>query len=146
MSGGACESAEVTGEGRQHSVKDGRPVRNARRNRMLLLSVLAIYTALLAAFAWIIEAAFGGRRAWMTIALLVAAWVYLLWAHLRDMREIARAERVLEAGGVELPDEKPVPIRLAESRESLFVSIVALVLIALVFVAYFSGWLRMGRP
>jgi hypothetical protein len=110
------------------------------------LSVLGIYTALLAAFAWIMAAASGGRRAWTITALLGTMWAYLLWTHFRDMRGIARAERALKADGVELPDEQPIPIRLAESRESLVVSLVALALIALVFIAHFADWLPMvGR-
>ena len=124
---------------------ESQPVRNATRNRILTLSALALYTTLLVAFAWIMVAADGGRRAWVTIAMLVAAWVYLLWTHLRDMRQIARVERALQADGIELPDERPIPIRIAESRESLFVSVIALTLIVLVFVAYFGSWLRIGR-
>ena len=117
-------------------------MRNARRNRILTLSVLALYTALLVAFAWMAVAVSGGRRAWVTVALLIGGWAYLLWTHVRDMREMARA---LKADGVELPDEEPIPIRLAESRESLIVSVVMLALIALAFVAYLGGWLRMAR-
>ena len=116
-------------------------MRNARRNRILTRSVLALYTALLVALGCIMATALGGPRAWVTVALLAGAWAYLLWTHVRDMRDLARAERALKANGVELADEQPIPIRLAESRESLIVSIIALTLIALAFVAHFAGWL-----
>jgi hypothetical protein len=40
---------------------------------------------------------------------------------------------------VSVSDDEPIPIRLAESRESLVASLIALALIAAVFVAHFGG-------
>ena len=41
-----------------------------------------------------------------------------------------------------VPDEEPTPIRPAESRESLVVGLIMLLLMAAAAVAYFGGWIR----
>ena len=54
-------------------------------------------------------------------------------------------DREYRRHGMDGRDEEPIPVRWAESRESLVVSLVMLSIIAGVFVAYFSGWLSRAR-
>jgi hypothetical protein len=86
-----------------------------------------------------------GARFWTFATVMVGGWTWFLIGTLRDRRDLDEIERELRDAGVQIPDEPPVPIKLAESRESLLVSIIALVLIAGVLVAYYAGWLeRLG--
>ena len=84
-----------------------------------------------ASLVWIgVQSGFSRIRTTVVCATVLAIWIPFLWKMGRD--------------GVHamLPT---TPIRLAESRESLIVSIVLLVLIALVFIAYRTGLLyRVG--
>lgn len=120
-------------------------MQNAKRNRILTMSAFTLYTALWAAISWIIVALSRRDHLWIVVASLAVPWVYFCWTYIREMREIERAERTLEADGIELPDEEPIPIKVAAIRESLVASLIALTLIALTFAAYFGGWLGHGR-
>ena len=76
----------------------------------------------------------------LPVAVVAAWWAYLQWNGYRRLRQVREAERRLLAEGVTISDEDPIPIRLAESRQSLVVSLIALVLIVLVFVGHYAGW------
>ena len=117
-------------------------MRNATRNRIVMSVMMLIFTGVIGTFVWIlIQASEGVDRAAVSAALLVLLWAGVVGSGLRQTREIRRLERSLEAQGVALPDEEPIPIKVARDGESLVAGIIALGLIALAFVAYHMGWL-----
>ena len=118
-------------------------MRNRRRNRLLLG---AAYLVTLGIFASVVYLAYAmsspGRRGAVIVAAvgLGAVWVWIVWSGVRQSRDLRSIERNLRDAGLELPDEEPIPIRLAESRESLVVSLILLALIACTFIGYYGGW------
>ena len=117
-------------------------MRNATRNRIVMSVMLLIFTAAVGMFVWImIQVSEGLDRAAVGAGLLVLLWVGVVGSTVRQAREIRRLERSLEAEGIVLPDEPPIPIKLAKDRQSLVASAIALALIGLTFVAYHKGWL-----
>lgn len=113
-----------------------------QRNRLLHWLFFGAWTCAGAALLWVLGSADEWRsvRFWLVAAGLLTLAVYSfvgMWGSQSDLDAI---EEDLRKAGVEIPDEEPVRIQLAESRESLVVSIIALVLIAAVFVAYWAGW------
>ena len=116
---------------------------NARRNRILFWSYTAVCVVLSGALVAVMFF-FSDNRPWRP-ALLAAGvaglWVWQIWSAARESRSLRKLERELEASGVSKPDEEPIPLRLAENRESLIASLVALALVAATFVASFRGWI-----
>lgn len=119
-------------------------MRTQSRNRILTIAVLLIYTVLLIAFCWVFVTV-DRSAGWVVAIGLVATYLYVLWRFIVDMRELSRIENALQESGVELPDEQPIPIRFAKNRESLYVSLAALLILLAVFVAHYAGWLRVGQ-
>jgi hypothetical protein len=117
-------------------------MRNATRNRIVVSVAVALLTAAAGAFAWVAARVNNGFDRWAVAAvLLVLLWVGFLVGMFRDARQLRRVERSLEAQGVPLPDEEPIPIKLARDRQSLVAGVIALLLIGFTFLAYHMGWL-----
>lgn len=118
-------------------------MRHATRNRLILLGTQLACVACVAAICGVLIAAEGGgRRAWLLTIPAATFFAWIGWTTFRDHRVLTRLERDLTSAGVEVPDEEPIPIRWAENRESLVAGLLALALIALVFLAKWAGWLR----
>ena len=119
-------------------------VSNRRRNQLLLWSFTVVGITLTGTIAYLMFRAFPGRplRPAVLAIGLSTFWVWLIWTSVQQRRNLQEIERELDEAGVAVPDEEPIPIRLAESRESLIVGIIILLLIAMVFAAYFGGWIR----
>jgi hypothetical protein len=83
----------------------------------------------------------GDRRWWLVIVVVIASWITLFWYALRDRQITKGIEAELREAGIDIPDEDPIRIKLAENRESLVTSLLALAIIAATFVAYFAGWI-----
>lgn len=117
-------------------------MRNATRNRIVVSIVMALLTAITGAFAWIAAQVSEGFDRWAVAAVvLILLWVGFLVGMFRDARELRRVERSLEGQGVTIPDEEPVPIKLARDRQSFVAGVIALLLIGVTFLAYHMGWL-----
>jgi hypothetical protein len=101
------------------------------------------YAAVSVALVWVVGELFEWRgRALGLAAAMAVFWVWYFVGTRNDRRDLAQLENELRASGVVIPDEEPIRVKLAESTESLVVSIILLVLIAAVFVAYHVGWLH----
>ena len=119
-------------------------MRNARRNSILLWSSATVSIILTGTIIYMMFLAFPDRPArpvLLTVGLAVF-WVWYIASGVARRRELRNVERELREAGVDVPDEEPIPIRLAESRESLVVGLIFLLLIAAAFAAYFGG--RLG--
>jgi hypothetical protein len=116
-------------------------MRNATRNRVVVSVMMALLTAMAGAFVWIALGASEGLDGGGGAVLLVVLWAGVLVGMVRDARKLRRVERLLEAEGVALPDEAPIPIKLARDRQPLVAGLIALLLIGLTFLAYHMGWL-----
>ena len=118
-------------------------MKNATRNRLLFWLFIVVCMAISVAFAWVMGAMAQWRaRSWPFAACVVGFWIWFFAGIRRDRGHLDVIERELRAAGGTVPDEKPIPIKLAQDRESLIASTIALVLIAAVFVAYYTGWLH----
>lgn len=69
---------------------------------------------------------------------LIGFFVYSV----RTRRTLNDLEATLRDSGIDVAPESREPIGLAENRESLIASCIALALIAAVFIAYYAGWIR----
>ena len=118
-------------------------VHNTRRNRIVFWSFTVIGIVLTGTIAYLMFLAFEDRplRPAALALGLAAFWAWWIGSTVAQHRELRTIERELRDNSVQVPDEEPIPIRLAESRESLVVSLVMLLLIAAAFVAYFAGWI-----
>ena len=112
-------------------------MRNAQRNLILLWSSAAIGIILTGTIIYLMFLAFPDRPARPALLAvgLAAFWVWYIGSGIARRRELRNVERELREAGVEVPDAEPIPIRVAESRESLVVGLVFLLLIAAAFVA-----------
>ena len=116
---------------------------NARRNQIVFWSFTVIGIALTGTITYLMFLAFEDRPlrpAGLALGL-AAFWTWWIGSTIAQNRELRTIEREVRDSGVQVPDEEPIPIRLAESRESLVVSVVILLLISAAFVAYFGGWI-----
>ena len=115
-------------------------MRRATRNDILFWTVAALWFA---AAATIIGLAVSfGVRHWVAVTPLAGVLLWIFWTVVRDRRELRRIERSLREDGVDVPEDEPVWVWLAENPESLIAGAVFLLLIAVTLVAYFVGWLR----
>ena len=121
-------------------------MRISRRNSILLACYAATGVILTGTIVALMFLAFPDRPARPALLALglAAFWVWFIRSGIAQRRELRNIERELRQAGVEVPDVDPIPVRLAENRESLVVGVIFLVLIAATFLAYFGG--RIGRP
>ena len=119
-------------------------MRNARRNQLLLWSFAVLGLILTATITYVLFLAFPDRplRPALLAGAMAVFWGWWVWTTISQRRRLQEVERELRQAGVPVPDEEPIPVRLAESRESLVVSLIMLLLMAAVAVAYFGGWIR----
>ena len=118
-------------------------MRSTRRNRIVFWSFTVIGIASTGTITYLLLRASGDRplRPAALALGLAAFWAWWIKSTVAQNRALRTVERGLRDAGVPVPDEEPIPIRLAESRESLVVGLVMLLLIAAVFAAYYVGWI-----
>ena len=81
----------------------------------------------------------------MMLVSAVVAWVGLVAYHVSVHLQARRVDAETRAAGVDPPDEPRVPIRWAQNRESLVAGLIALAIIAAVFVWYYAGGFGAAR-
>jgi hypothetical protein len=82
------------------------------------------------------------RRGFALAAVCAIGLLWILKQDWNDWQERPLIEQIKHdsaAAGVEVIDEEPIPLRLAENRESLIASIIALALIAAAMITYWMG-------
>jgi hypothetical protein len=121
-------------------------MKNATRNRLLYGVQLLTAAAMSAVVIWVyFKASKDHAGPILSTVVIVAFWIMFMFRELRLNRSIKKVETLLLDAGIKPPDETPIPIKLAEDRESLIAGIIALAIIIFVFCAYYGGWFAHWR-
>jgi hypothetical protein len=121
-----------------------------RRNQLVLALHTVLYCIPLVIFGWVMWQAEGPDHPVLTAAVLAGEAVFLtallLWMAISNARSVHDLEGVLRQSGLDPAPEEPMPVvprlRVAANRNELIAGVLFFVLLALVFVAYYAGWIE----
>ena len=115
-------------------------MRNSTWNNLVTWGGFGFVMCFLGFLVWALFSAGLGRRAWVLAAVAVGTGIWTAWTIVRTDRLVKSVERDLENAGVDVPEEERIELKFID-RKSGAASILALLVIAFVFVAYWFGWL-----